>query len=205
MAENELLDVAGGKRWAETRRDLRAGLDADVIAKQAVEDLNRGLRRSLVSAQRKQDTLRSLIQASERSKEDERDAIKRFPDRTLARIVVAAFRKLPGCREPRTLVNTVTSLLLDKVRDAIMGHAGDSARYQAHVERQALGVALETALGRFRPDLHSIIRASLAGFPVKAILRPRTTEASRKLRVKTVLEQSLVPVAVLVNHAERRH
>lgn len=205
MAENELLDVAKGQRWGETRRDLRAGMDPGVIADRAVEDLNRGIRRSLVSAQQKGDTLRSLIQESELSKENERAAIDRFPDRTLARIVVGAFQKLPGCKDLRTLVDTVTPLVIDQVRDAIMRHAGDSARYRASGERQALALALNSALTRFRRDLHSLIGASVAGLPVKLVLRPRTTEASRKLRVRTVLEQSLVPAAVIPNHAERRH
>lgn len=205
MAENELLDVANGQRWGETRRELRAGMDPGVIADRAVEDLNRGIRRSLVSAQRNGDTLRSLIQESELSKENERAAIDRFPDRTLARIVIGAFQKLPGCKDLCTLVNTATPLVIDQVRDAIMRHAGDSVRYQASGERQALALALSSALARFRRDLHSLIGTSVAGLPVKLVLRPRTTEASRKLRVRTVLEQSLVPAAVIANHAERRH
>jgi len=205
VAENELLDVANGKRWAETRRDLRAGMDPGVIADRAVEDLNRGIRRSLFSAQKKGAPLRSLIQECELSKENERAAIDRFPDGTLARIVVRAFQKLPGCKDLRTLIDTVTPLVIDQVRDAIMRHAGESVRYRAPGERQALALALSSALGRFRRNLHSLIGASIAGIPVKLVLRPRTTEASRKLRVRTVLEQSLVPAAAIANHAEQRH
>jgi hypothetical protein len=205
VAENELLDVANGKRWAETRRDLRAGMDPGVIAYRAVEDLNRGIRRSLFSAQKKRAPLRSLIQEGDLSKENERAAIDRFPDRTLARIVVRAFHKLPGCKNLRTLIDTVTPLVIDQVRDAIMRHAGESVRYRDFGERQALALALSSALGRFRRDLHSLIGASIAGTPVKLMLRPRTTEASRKVRIRTVLEQSLVPAPAIAKYAQQRH
>jgi hypothetical protein len=204
VAENELLDVASGKRWAETRNDLRAGLNPDVIASRAVDEFNRGIRRSLVDAQRKGDTLQSLVQAVDLGREATRATINRFTDPTLARIVVGAL-KFPECRDRGTLVNSVTTLLIDRVRDAIVGHAGDSPRYQDAAERQALSLALTSKLKDFRRELHSLISNSTAGLPVRLVLRPRTTQASKKLRVRTVLEQSLLPGTGMSNHAERRH
>jgi hypothetical protein len=205
MAENELLDVASGKRWSETRNDLRAGMDPDVIAGRAVDELNRGICRSLVNAQRKGDTLQSLILAADSGREGMRAAINRFPDPALARIVVGAFLKYPGCRDRMTLVHTVTTLIIDRVCDAIVGHAGDSLRYQDAVERRALRFALNSKLMSFRRELHLLISNSTAGLPVKLVLRPRTTQASKKLRVRTVLEQSLLSGTASPNHAERRH
>lgn len=205
MAENELLDVASGKRWGETRNDLRAGMDSNVIAGRAVDELNRGIRRSLVNAQRKGDTLQSLVLAADSGREGMRAAINRFADPALARIVINAFLKFPGCRDRVTLVDTVTTLIIDRVCDAIVGHAGNSLRYQDAVERQALRFALTSKLMSYRRDLHSLISNSTAGLPVRLVLRPRTTQASKRLRVKTVLEQSLLPGTGSPNHAERRH
>lgn len=205
MAENELLDVARGKRWAETRNDLRAGMDPDVIASRTVDELRRGFCRSLVNAQRNGDTLQSLVHAANVGKEATRAAVSRFPDQTLARIVVHAFLKLPDCRDRAILVDTVTTLVIDRVGDAIVGHAGDSVRYQDAAERQALRLALTSRLKSFRRELHLLISNSTAGLPVKLVLRPRTTQASKNLRVRTVLEQSLLAGTGTPNHAERRH
>jgi sigma54-dependent transcription regulator len=205
MAENELLDVASGKRWGETRNDLRAGMDPDAIAVRAVDELNRGIRRSLVNAQRKGDTLQSLVLAADLGRETMRAAIGRFTDPTLARIVVGAFLKLPGCRDRGTLVDSVTTLIIDRVCDAIVGHAGDSIRYQDAAERQTLRFVLTSKLMSFRRELHSLISNSTAGLPVRLVLRPRATQASKKLRLRIVLEQSLLPGPGSPDHAERRH
>jgi hypothetical protein len=105
----------------------------------------------------------------------------------------------------RTLVDSVTTLVIDQVRDAIIRHAGDSVRYQASDERQVFATALASRLASFRRELHSLIGMSMAGLPVKLVLRPRTTQASKQLRVRTVLDQSVLPATVIRNHAERRH
>jgi hypothetical protein len=118
---------------------------------------------------------------------------------------VGAYQKLPGCKEPRCLVDKVTSLVSDQVRDAIIRPAGDTIRYQATAERQALAAALAEGLANFRPQLHSLIADSVAGRPVKLAQRPRANQASKQLRVRTVLEQSLLPAAIVHSHAERRH
>lgn len=48
MVENEILYVASALRWKETRRALAAGVAVEIAADRFIEDMDRGLRNSLV-------------------------------------------------------------------------------------------------------------------------------------------------------------
>lgn len=204
MAENELLDVANAKRWGETRNHLRAGAAPQVVAQHAVEELNRSVRNTLAMAWRKGQTLESLLHADCVGHTARREAVSCFNDHTLPRIVVNA-RKLPGCDDRATLVSSVASLVIDKVRDQIVRHSIETSRYQVLGEREALSKVLMSHLDLVRPQIATAIDQSLRGLRVKSVLRPRASQASKQVRVRTVLDQSLLPPVVSQIHAQRRH
>jgi hypothetical protein len=204
VAENELLDVASAKRWGETRSDLRAEAAPATVAQHAVEELIRSLRSTLALAGRKGQTLESLLSVAALGNEARRAALFCFNDHTLARMVMTAAQKLPGCADRALLVRTVSAMIADRVRDAIVRHSMETSRYQAPSEREALSRELASRLELARQQIGSVIDASLQGLRVKTAPRPRATQASKKLRVKTVLEQSLLPSVVSQIHAQRR-
>ncbi len=189
MAENELLDVANARRWAETRNDLRAGAAPAVVAQHAVEELNRSLRNTLALAWRKGQSLESLLHADCLGHTAGREAVSCFNDHTLARMVVNA-GKLPGCEDRAKLVSSVASLIIDKVRDQIIRHSIETLRYQVLGEREALSNALASQLDFARPQIATAIDQSLRGLRVKSVLRPRASQASKQVRVRTVLDRT---------------
>ena len=204
VAENELLDVANARRWIETRNDLRAGAAAAVVAEHAAEELNRSVRNTLALAWRKgQTTLESLLRADCLGHTARREAVSCFNDHTLPRMVISA-RKLPGCDDRATLVRNLASLIIDRVRDQIVRHAIETTRYQALGEREALSRVLTSQLDLVRPGISTAIDQSLRGLRVKSVL-PRASKASKQVRVRTVLNQSLLPPVVSQIHAQRRH
>jgi hypothetical protein len=205
VAENELLDVASARRWAETRNDLRAGAAPVVVARHAVEELNRSVRNTLALAWRKgQTTLESLLHADRLGHTARREAVDCFNDHTLPRMVMNA-RKLPGCDDRATLVSNLASLIIDKVRDQIVRHSIETSRYQAVGEREALSKVLASQLDLVRPQIAAAIDQSLRGLRVKSVLRPRASQASKQVRARTVLDQTLLSPVVSQIHAQRRH
>jgi hypothetical protein len=205
VAENELLDVANAKRWGETRRDLRAGMEPDVIAERAVEELNRGLSNTLAAANREGETLESLVRSLGLGNAGTREAIRRFNDPMLARMIVGAARLLPGCDQPHILARNVTTLIIDRVRDALLLQAVGTDRYRAENERQSLSEALADKFELYRPKLSLSISASLQGLPTKRSFRPRVSRAAKQLRVRAVLDQSLVANVSRQSDAQQRH
>jgi hypothetical protein len=151
------------------------------------------------------ETLYSLVRAIRLGKEEQRAAIQRFKDRSLARMICHAAQKLPGCDDPQTLIHCSATLIIDRLRDALMRHAGESPRYNALEERMLLSSALSKGLESYRPELISILGASMRGQRIKLAPRPKISLASKQLRVKSVLEQSLLPPTVSRVDVERLH
>jgi hypothetical protein len=114
-------------------------------------------------------------------------------------------RKLPGCDDRATLIRNLASLIIDRVRDQIVRHAIETTRYQALGERETLSKVVTSQLDLVRPQIAIAIDQSLRGQRVKSVLRPRASQASKQVRVRTVLDQSLLPPVVNQIHAQRRH
>ncbi len=178
-------------------------MSPDSIAERAVEELNRGLRLSLVPTRKKKELLLSVVQAASLPKEARRAVVAGFKDRTLANMVVQIVGRLPGCRDPEVLTESLATMIFDRVSDAVVRHAGESPRYQVERERNALRDALSANFELYRQDLLSVLTIALQGRRPRLAPRSRASHAlNREQRIRSLLEQSLIPVAMSLGHAQ---
>jgi hypothetical protein len=204
MAENEILYVAGASRWRGTRKALQTGESADAIAMRVIDEMNRGLRSSLVTTFRNGATLLHLLRAAGEDRNALRAVVMSFKDRQLARLFSEAI-KACGSDRPIEVARFAGNLIIDRVHDRALCYAGQCEAYRNETARHELSVALSTRFDRYRPELMAILKDSMRGHPVRRAPRRSSTRASVQLRVKAVVETSLLPVGSGHRNAVRRH
>jgi hypothetical protein len=204
VAENEILYVAGAQRWRATRKALRAGAQPGTVAETLIQDLERGLRNSLVATFRKGATLLTLLRAASVDRTALRAVVTQFQDRQLARIFAAAIKEF-GPDNPMAATRYAGALIADEIHERTLLYAGQCDAYQTEASRLALSEALSASIERYKPELMLILESSMHGQRVSGPKRPRTTRASTQVRVKSVVETSLLPPGAGQQNVVRRH
>ena len=203
MAENEILYVAGAHRWRATRRALRNGASAEAVAQCLADDMDRGLRNSLIATFRKGETLLTLFRATCQYPIALRAVVRNFQDRQLARIVREAV-KVCGPNDPLAAARYAGNLIADQVFEQTLLYAGQCDAYSTPTARAALSETLAVSIERYKPELMAILETSMRGQRVRGPKRQQVTRASTQLRVKSVIETSLLPPGVGQHNVLRR-
>jgi hypothetical protein len=204
VAENEILYLAGARRWRATRKALRNGADADVVAQCLLDDMDRGLRNSLIATLRRGETLLTLFRAACENPVALRAVVVNFQDRQLACIVKQAI-KVCGPDDPLAVAHYAGNQIVDQVLERALLYAGQCDAYSTADSRDALSKVLANSLERYRPTLMEILETSMNGNRVPAPKRLRATRASVQVRVKSVIETSLLAPGMNQQDATRRH
>jgi hypothetical protein len=205
MAENEILYIVNAARWRGTRRALKAGESPAAVAGQLLEEMNRGVRNTLVGTFKKGATLLTLLHAAGESRDALRAVVDSFTDRQLARLVSAAI-KACGSASPTEIARFAGDRILDQVHERALCYAGQCGTYQSERARAELSQALSARFDQYRPELLAILEESMRGQRVQRPPRRSTTRASLRVRVKDVVETSLLPPGSgHAAHATRRH
>jgi hypothetical protein len=203
VAENEILYVAGASRWRATRRALRNGASAEAVAQCFADDMDRGLRNSLNATFRKGETLLTLFRATCQDPIALCAVVRSFQDRQLARIVREAV-KVRGPNDPLAAARHAGNLIGDQVVEQTLLYAGQCDAYSASTSRTALSETLTASIERYKPELMAILETSMRGQRVRGPKRQQVTRASTQLRVKSVIETSLLPPGVGQHNVLRR-
>ncbi len=203
MAENEILYVAGASRWRATRRALRNGASAEAVAQCFADDMDRGLRNSLIATFRKGETLLTLFRATCQDPIALRAVVRNFQDRQLARIVKEAV-KVCGPNDPLAAARYAGNLIGDQVVEQTLLYAGQCDAYSTSTSRTALSETLTASIERYKPELMAILETSMRGHRVRGPKRQQVTRASTQLKVKSVIETSLLPPGVGQHNVMRR-
>jgi hypothetical protein len=204
VAENEILYLAGARRWRATRRALRNGASAEAVAQCFVDDMDRGLRNSLISTFRRGATLLTLLRAAREDPLTLRSVVTSFQDRQLARIARDAIQ-VCGHDDPLRVARYAGTLITDQVVERTLLYAGQCDAYSSAASRAALSKTLAASIERYKPDLLATLEISMRGQRVRGPKRQRVTQASRELRVKSVIETSLLSPGASQPNVVRRH
>jgi hypothetical protein len=203
LAENEILYVAGASRWRATRRALRNGASAEAVAQCFADDMDRGLRSSLIATFRRGETLLTLFRATCQDPIALRAVVRNFQDRQLARIVREAV-KMCGPNDPLTAARYAGNLIGDQIAEQTLLYAGQCDAYSTPAARAALSEALTASIERYKPELMAILETSMRGHRVRGPKRQPVTRASTQLKAKSVIETSLLPPGVGQHNVLRR-
>jgi hypothetical protein len=203
VAENEILCVADGRRWKDTRDALREGMPVNIVAERAAEELTRGLPNSLVQAFRKGQTLADLLLAAEMGESELRACARKFHDRQLARIVANAIR-VSDPADRMALARRASEMIVDDVHETILKYAAVCDAYLMPGVHGALADALAARFAACRVDLRDVVWRSMRGERVSGRRSPRGTRASSKVRAAEVAQRSLLPGSVSGDHRAPR-
>lgn len=203
MAENEILYIAGARRWRRTRIALRTGADAAGVAQCALEEMDRGLRNSLAASFRKGHTLLALLRAAKDDPSAARAVVLSFQDRSLAHLVSTVIQSRPS-DDVTNIAHIAGDLIIDRVVERISLFAGRCQPYETEASRQTLSAALAQRFEPYRPQLKAILEHSLRGERVRGAQRPRVSRASVSTRAQAVASMSLLPIAAGARHATPR-
>lgn len=203
MAENEILDLKGGRRWSRTRAALaQPHLSLSSMAACAADNLQSVLQLSLANAFRNGQTLLSVFQAIDQHPAAMRAAVSMFQEQQLARIVREA-TVAATAKDSASISQCAADMLIDGLISRIMVLANGNGRFQDSGRLNALRSALEQEFSGRRSSLASVLEASLQGQAVrrfKVVSRDRTPITASAL--------VLAPLAIRKgggNHVQQRY
>jgi phytoene dehydrogenase-like protein len=191
MAENEILDIKGARRWRLTRAMLAdSNASEDMLAESFLQDIDRGLRNSLSKTFRSGATLLTLLRAASESQASLRAVVSSFQDRQLASLFTTAI-KVCGANDPAAVGRYAGQLIMDQVLEKTLLYARSFDHYAAAEQRSALARALSGKLESYKPQLMQIIDTSMQGQRVRGAPRPRKAGESHAVAARSLLQTSL--------------
>lgn len=177
MAENEILDLKGGRRWRSTRAALaQPEWSLSAMAACAADNLQSVLQLSLANAFRNGQTLLSVFQAIDQHPAAMPAAVSMFQEQQLARIAREATWAATA-KDSASIAQCAADMLIDGLISKTMVIANGNGCFQDSGRLKALRSALEQEFTGRRSSLASVIEASLKGEPVrrfKAVTRSQT-------------------------------
>jgi hypothetical protein len=173
------------------------------VAQCLADDMDRGLRNSLIATFRKGETLLTLFRATCQDPIALRAVVMNFQDRQLARVVTEAV-KVCGPNDPLVAARYAGTLITDQVLERTLLYAGQCDAYSMATARGALSETLAASIDRYKPELMAILETSMRGHRVRGPKRQQVTRASTQLKVKSVIETSLLPPGVGQHNVLRR-
>ena len=169
MAENEILDLKGGRRWSRTRAALaRPDWLLSAMAACAADNLQSVLQLSLANAFRSGQTLLSVFQAVDQHPAAMRAAVSMFQDQQLARIARDA-TWAAAAKDCACIAQFAADMLIDGLISKTLVIANGNGCFQDSGRLKALRNALEQEFSGRRSSLASVIEASLKGEPVRRL------------------------------------
>lgn len=201
MAENEILDLKGGRRWSRTRAALaQPDLSLSSMAACAADNLQSVLQLSLANAFRNGQTLLSVFKAIDQHPAAMRAAVSMFQEQQLARIVREA-TVVATAKDSASISQCAADMLIDGLISRIMVLANGNGCFQDSGRLNALRSALEQEFSGRRSSLASVLEASLQGQAVR-----RFKVVSRDRAPITASALVLAPLAIRKggsNHVHR--
>lgn len=199
MAENEILDLKGGRRWKPTRAALaKPDLSISAMAQCVADNLQAVLQSSL----RKGQTLLSVFQAIDQHPAAMQAAVSMFQEQQLARIARAATWAATA-KDSASIAQCAADMLIDGLISKTMVIANGNGCFQDSGRLKALRSALEQEFTGRRSSLASVIEASLRGQAVR-----RFKAVSRDQAPITAGALVLAPLAIRKggsNHVQQRY
>lgn len=199
MAENEILDLKGGRRWKPTRAALaKPDLSISAMAQCVADNLQAVLQSSLRNGQ----TLLSVFQAIDQHPAAMQAAVSMFQEQQLARIARAATWAATA-KDSASIAQCAADMLIDGLISKTMVIANGNGCFQDRGRLKALRSALEQEFTGRRSSLASVIEASLRGQAVR-----RFKAVSRDQAPITAGALVLAPLAIRKggsNHVQQRY
>ena len=182
MAENEVLDVGNRRHYRRWRAALA---DTKLSATEVAECLSQVLILRLRSALRGPPLL-LILKACDQDRETLQAAIASCKDRTLAKFVENAYA-ITKSNDVYAIAKKIADLIVDGVIDRSSLYAGRHDHHANSVSHEALERESSARLEACKPEIVSLLLASLNGRPIK---RARTTPKVRHT-AKSMVETSL--------------
>jgi hypothetical protein len=195
MAENEILDVAKGRRWFRVRSLLA---DATPQVDRVLDEIDKRFERSFLSAVRR-DPLYEILRAGDISQLALRAAVAQCKNKELARLIRDA-RESAGSSDPVRVASEAVALLRDRLCESVMLLAMNNSVYDSTHAGQQLERQLREHLNACSPRLEQQLASALRGGPV--VVPRRRPQAAAGIRIS---ETSLLEPYFRIPHGAKPH
>jgi hypothetical protein len=195
MAENEILDVAKGRRWLGVRALLA---DPRPQVDRVLEEVDKRFERSFLAAIRR-DPLGEILRAADISQPALRAAVGQCKNKELARLIRDA-REAAGTNDPVRVASEAVALLRDRMCDSVMLMAMNNSVYDATHAGQQLERQLREHLTACSPRLEQQLVSALRGGPV--VVPRRRQQPATGIRIS---DTSLLEPYLRIPHGAKPH
>lgn len=187
MAENEVLDVRWGRRWAATRALLnQPGIDPATLAESVCSDAYRDVQRSIKRALQNGSTLVSIFQVADGNAAAMRAAVSVFPDQQLARFTREGCLLSPT-KSPHDTARTIANLMFDAFAQRTEVFSGRYEDWRALERRKELRAELEQRREFCVAAITETLERSLRGEAIRIARRPAKSRVTAEELVRKSL------------------
>lgn len=184
MAENEILDVANGRRWIAVRRLLSAPVsEVDAVLSEFEKRYESAVLRAVRGA-----PLEEILRAAADSQAALRFAISQCKHKEMARLARDAI-SVARSTDPNRVAAELVSLMRDRLCEKVHLFAVSNSVYNEGMG-SLLEQRLRERLSLSSPNLVQQITSALRGGPV-VIRRPRIAASSLPMSSTSILEPRL--------------
>lgn len=201
MAENEVLDIAGARRYSRYRAVAAdASQSPFVVAEVLCGNFISSTLATIRAALRKGVPLQLLLDAAGNNQSALAAVIQQFPDRALFGIAQLAL-KIVGPKDVRKLAEKAAELVIDGVRDKACRHLLGQPHNAEPERRLAVERGIDSGLNECRAPLVDALEASMRGQQFSTRHRLAKRVIVPKTEVKVLAARSLRPNLKGAQHA----